>query len=101
VRGDVISNLTEGGSVNAVTWGVFPNKEIIQPTIVDVASFMAWKDEAFALWTSQWRDVYEKGTESWKLIEGIKDTYYLVNVVDNDYVKGDMFQFFTQLLSTQ
>ena len=29
--------------VNAVTWGVFPAKEIIQPTVVDPASFMVWK----------------------------------------------------------
>jgi len=26
-----------------VTWGVFPGKEIIQPTIVEAVSFMAWK----------------------------------------------------------
>jgi hypothetical protein len=26
-----------------VTWGVFPGKEIIQPTIVEAISFMAWK----------------------------------------------------------
>ena len=101
VRGDVITNLQlDGGeqSVNAVTWGVFPSKEIIQPTIVDVDSFMAWKDEAFALWVSQWRDVYESESDSWRLIDSIKDTYYLVNVVDNDYVKGDMFAFFTKLI---
>ena len=99
VRGDVITNLNvEDKTVNAVTWGVFPNKEIIQPTIVDVDSFMAWKDEAFALWTSQWRDIYEPDSDSWRLIDAIRHTHYLVNVVDNDYVKGDMFQFFNQLL---
>ena len=27
----------------AVTWGVFPGTEIIQPTVVDPVSFMAWK----------------------------------------------------------
>eukprot|EP00659_Diplonema_papillatum_P001946 gene1947-2957_t len=31
--------------VTAVTWGVFPGKEIIQPTVVDTASFMEWKKE--------------------------------------------------------
>ncbi|KEZ41148.1 Methylenetetrahydrofolate reductase 2 [Scedosporium apiospermum] len=36
---------TEGP--NAVTWGVFPGKEIVQPTIVESISFLAWKDEAF------------------------------------------------------
>jgi methylenetetrahydrofolate reductase (NADPH) len=33
--------------VNVVTWGVFPGREIIQPTVVDAASFSVWKDEAF------------------------------------------------------
>lgn len=28
---------------NAVTWGVFPGKEIIQPTVVDPISFVSWK----------------------------------------------------------
>ena len=27
----------------AVTWGVFPGKEIIQPTVVDPDSFLIWK----------------------------------------------------------
>ena len=30
-------------SVNAVTWGVFPGKEILQPTVVDPISFGVWK----------------------------------------------------------
>lgn len=28
---------------NAVTWGVFPGKEIVQPTVVDPESFKTWK----------------------------------------------------------
>jgi hypothetical protein len=27
----------------AVTWGVFPGKEIIQPTVVDPVAFLSWK----------------------------------------------------------
>lgn len=27
----------------AVTWGVFPGKEIIQPTVVDPIAFQTWK----------------------------------------------------------
>ena len=27
----------------AVTWGVFPGKEIIQPTVVDPVAFHYWK----------------------------------------------------------
>ena len=40
--------------VNAVTWGVFPGKEVIQPTVVDPQSFMVWKvgtpNSCFAGW---------------------------------------------------
>merc|ERR1719463_296723 len=41
--------------VTAVTWGIFPGQEIQQPTVVDLNSFVAWKDEAFELW-SDWYD---------------------------------------------
>jgi len=60
---------------------------------------MSWKDEAFALWESQWQNIYTEDTPSWKLIQTIRDTYYLVNVVDNDYVSGDIFAFFDAVLS--
>lgn len=41
-QGDLRTN-THSDGPNAVTWGVFPGKEIIQPTIVEAVSFMAWK----------------------------------------------------------
>lgn len=44
--------------VNAVTWGVFPNKEIMQPTVVDHRVFEVWKDEAFKPWTDAWPLIY-------------------------------------------
>ena len=31
---------------NAVTWGIFAGKEIIQPTVVDPESFIVWKVSA-------------------------------------------------------
>lgn len=40
--GDLQTNSHSEGP-NAVTWGVFPGKEIVQPTIVEAISFMAWK----------------------------------------------------------
>ncbi|PHU28199.1 Methylenetetrahydrofolate reductase 1 [Capsicum chinense] len=49
-QGNFISNVHQT-DVNAVTWGVFPAKEIVQPTIFDPASFMVWKDEAFEIWS--------------------------------------------------
>eukprot|EP00274_Cyanoptyche_gloeocystis_P002473 CAMPEP_0196654086 /NCGR_PEP_ID=MMETSP1086-20130531/3764_1 /TAXON_ID=77921 /ORGANISM="Cyanoptyche gloeocystis , Strain SAG4.97" /LENGTH=53 /DNA_ID=CAMNT_0041985637 /DNA_START=9 /DNA_END=167 /DNA_ORIENTATION=+ len=45
-KGTLVSNCNKA-SVNAVTWGVFPAKEVLQPTVVDARSFLAWKDEAF------------------------------------------------------
>jgi len=33
---------------NAVTWGVFPGQEIVQPTIIEQGSFLMWKVRAIA-----------------------------------------------------
>ncbi|RDB23864.1 Methylenetetrahydrofolate reductase 1 [Hypsizygus marmoreus] len=82
-RGDLRTN-THSDGPNAVTWGVFPGKEIIQPTIVEAVSFMAWKDEAFEL-GQQWARLYEHDSPSQKLISELMDTCFLVNVVHNDF----------------
>ncbi|XP_076030198.1 methylenetetrahydrofolate reductase (NADPH) [Oratosquilla oratoria] len=71
----------------AVTWGAFPGTEIIQPTIVDQESFLAWKDEAFGLWEEQWGKLYPENSKSHQMIKHIANNYYLVNLVDNDYPK--------------
>lgn len=73
----------------AVTWGVFPGKEIVQPTVVDPISFEFWKDEAFDLWHQRWGKLYPEGSTSRLIIDGISENYYLVNLVDNDFVKGN------------
>jgi len=100
VKGKSYSNLKlSDKGVNAVTWGVFPGREIIQPTVVDSGLFVTvWKDEAFALWKSQWQAIYPKSSPSWDLIEDIHDTFFLVNIVDNDFVKGDIFGFMERLI---
>mmetsp|Transcript_3439 Transcript_3439/g.9965 ORF Transcript_3439/g.9965 Transcript_3439/m.9965 type:complete len:600 (-) Transcript_3439:1135-2934(-) len=92
-KGDFHSNQASADA-NAVTWGVFPGKEVVQPTVVDKQSFLVWKDEAFQLWTSEWGSLYEEGSASAKLISGIADSWYLVSVVDNDFVEGDLFAVF-------
>jgi methylenetetrahydrofolate reductase (NADPH) len=73
----------------AVTWGVFPGQEIVQPTIVDPIAFDHWRTEAFGLWTEQWGKLYEPDSESRKIVDGISESYYLVNLVDNDFPKGN------------
>jgi methylenetetrahydrofolate reductase (NADPH) len=101
-RGDLRTNTTSDGP-NAVTWGVFPGKEVVQPTIVEAISFMAWKvlqfhtpatgirsltialqDEAYEL-GYQWAKVYEAGSTSRKLISDFMDNAFLVNIVHNDF----------------
>jgi methylenetetrahydrofolate reductase (NADPH) len=100
-RGKTVSNQKFGEKgVNAVTWGVFPGKEIVQPTVVDTSVFVnVWKDEAFALWKSQWQSIYARGSPSWTLIQEIHDTFYLVNIVDNDYVRGDIWAFMERVVA--
>jgi len=73
----------------AVTWGVFPGREIMQPTIVDPIAFNQWRTEAFGLWTEQWGKLYEPDSCSRKIIDSITESYYLVNLVDNDFPKGN------------
>ncbi|KAF8850002.1 methylenetetrahydrofolate reductase-like protein [Acephala macrosclerotiorum] len=69
---------------NAVTWGVFPGKEIVQPTIVERISFLAWKDEAFRLGTD-WARCHSFLSPSRHLIEHMMGTWFLVNIVHNDF----------------
>ncbi|KAG2188020.1 hypothetical protein INT44_000771 [Umbelopsis vinacea] len=86
-QGDLKTNNNNHGP-NAVTWGVFPSKEIVQPTIVDATAFMAWKEEAFELW-SQWANLYEADSASTQLLKSIKSQWYLINIVDNNFVVSD------------
>ena len=53
------------------------------------------QDEAFGLWTSEWGALYEKGSRSSQIIEDIANTWYLVSVVDNDYIHGNLFGLLT------
>jgi methylenetetrahydrofolate reductase (NADPH) len=96
-KGDKYSNWSSDHQTTAVTWGVFANSEIIQPTVVDAASFLVWKEEAFALWKSQWGVIYEIGTTADDVINGIYNDFFLVNVVDNDFVKGNLWDVFEQI----
>lgn len=65
-----ISNL-KNTDVITVTWGVFPAQEIVQPTVVDPASFMVWKDEAFELWSRGWANVYPDPDPSRTLLQQV------------------------------
>jgi len=75
-------------STNAVTWGVFPGKEIVTPTIIEEVSFRAWSEEAFGIW-GEWAKVYGKGSESERLLESVRRDAWLVNIIHHDFVEKD------------
>lgn len=76
-HGDLKTNAVEGP--NAVTWGVFPGKEIVQPTIVETVSFLAWKDEFYRL-GYDWAHCYDASSPSRSLIETMMNNWYLINI---------------------
>mmetsp|Transcript_104590 Transcript_104590/g.196937 ORF Transcript_104590/g.196937 Transcript_104590/m.196937 type:complete len:606 (+) Transcript_104590:129-1946(+) len=86
----------ERKSVSALTWGIFPSCEVIQPWVADAESFIAWKDEAFALW-NDWAAIY--GADKSELLDEIQNKWYLVSVVDNDFVAGNLASDIIRMLS--
>lgn len=95
-EGDFLSSDFSGGlspeakeaGTNAVTWGVFPGKEIITPTIIEEVSFRAWAEEAFGIW-AEWAQVYGKGSDSARLLEGLRSGLWLVNIIHHEYVDSE------------
>ncbi|WEJ95886.1 methylenetetrahydrofolate reductase (NAD(P)H) met13 [Yamadazyma tenuis] len=94
--GELITN-TNDEDINAVTWGVFPGEEIVQPTIVERNSFLAWKDEAYSLIT-EWVRIFEsnlakdflKGKEaqvqtSIEFFKSFETDFVLCNIVNNNF----------------
>ncbi|KAK9320707.1 methylenetetrahydrofolate reductase-domain-containing protein [Lipomyces orientalis] len=94
-RGDFFSNMN-ANDVNAVTWGVFPNREVVQPTIIEEQSFKAWSEEAFAVW-KEWQRLYTRASKTSNLINTIHDSYYLVSIIHHDYVNTNALWMFLQL----
>ncbi|KAI5477814.1 hypothetical protein MNV49_005898 [Pseudohyphozyma bogoriensis] len=82
-RGDKRTNMGKG-DVNAVTWGVFPGKEIVTTTLIEEMSFKAWKEEAFSIW-QEWSYLYPAGSPSRKFIQNLADTRWLVSVCHHDF----------------
>ncbi|KAK0519792.1 methylenetetrahydrofolate reductase 1 [Tilletia horrida] len=82
-KGEFETNVEPGG-VNAVTWAVFPGKEIVQSTIIEEESFKAWRDEAFEIW-GEWACLYPPQSASRKLLDNVRETRWLVTVVHHDF----------------
>lgn len=84
IPGREFSTSLSKGASNAVTWGVFPNREIVQSTIIEEESFLAWKEEVFNIWR-EWQYLYNPRSASFKLLEQIYNSYHLVTVLHHDY----------------
>ncbi|KAL4398815.1 methylenetetrahydrofolate reductase (NAD(P)H) Met13 [Malassezia pachydermatis] len=87
-QGDMRTNTTSDAP-NAVTWGCFPHCEILQPTIVESISFLAWKDEAYEI-GRRWAHLYPEGSTARTMLSNVFDTWFLVNVVHNDFKKAEV-----------
>ena len=85
-EGSQVRDETAEASTNAVTWGVFPGKEIITPTIIEEVSFRAWAEEAFGIW-AEWAGVYGKGSETEALLRRTREDVWLVNIIHHDFVE--------------
>lgn len=94
-KGELKTNTRD--SPNALTWGIFAGREIIQPTIVETVSFLAWKDEAYLL-GEHWSKCHDAASPSRQLIQHVMDDWYLVNIVDNDFHRSNaVFELFNGL----
>lgn len=98
LSGDQYITNNKGNDPIAVTWGVFPCKEIVQPTVVDPDAFKVWKGEAFALWKARWLVLYNESSTAHKIINEMIETYFLVHVVDHNYVSGNIWQVFDDII---
>ncbi|EPY50818.1 methylenetetrahydrofolate reductase Met9 [Schizosaccharomyces cryophilus OY26] len=86
---------------NAVTWGVFPNREVIQPTIVESTSFLAWKDEAYFLGMA-WASAHDPNSATHKLLVSMMSSWMLCVIVDNNFERGQsLFDVFSKIKSLE
>lgn len=88
-KGKEFSNVAKD-NVNAVTWGVFPCQEIAQPTVVDHTAFFLWAEELFETIKDDWLTIYPKTSKTHEVLTSLHENYYLVNVVDNDFINGNL-----------
>jgi len=75
-------------SANVVTWGCFPGKEIVSPTIIEEISFRAWAEEAFNLWFV-WERCYPHNSKSREVVSQCRQDCWLINVIGHGFKDAD------------
>ncbi|OCT52671.1 Methylenetetrahydrofolate reductase 1 [Cladophialophora carrionii] len=81
------AGVSDVDTVNAVTWGVFPSREILTPTIIEAESFRAWAQEAYAIW-SEWKRCFPRGSEEAAFLDRARGDVVLVNIVGQEFRGG-------------
>ena len=81
-----LTNISHWGP-SALTWAVFHDREILQPTVVDPDAFRVWAREAFGLWGSRWGALYQEESEPRQFINHFADKLFLVYLVDNEFTR--------------
>ncbi|KAJ2710879.1 methylenetetrahydrofolate reductase 1, partial [Coemansia spiralis] len=95
-HGDFMTNAHSSDAataVTALTWGVFPGRAVVQPTLIDKVSFLAWRAEAFRTWR-EWADMFAADSDERAFLERTADECWLVNVVDNEYKSSAIWDLF-------
>ncbi|KIM55040.1 hypothetical protein SCLCIDRAFT_135459 [Scleroderma citrinum Foug A] len=83
ILGDLRTNVPEDAR-NAVTWGVFPGKEIVQTTIIERESFLTWKEEAFSIW-AEWASFYPPGSNKRTSLDTVRKSRWLMSILHHDF----------------
>ena len=73
--------------VNAVTWGAFPGKEIVTPTIIEEVSFRSWGEEAFGIWR-EWERCFALRSPNREFLRNMRESIMLVNVIGHEFQNG-------------
>lgn len=63
---------------------------IITPTIIEAVSFRAWQTEVFDIWR-EWTNVFHPSSPSARLLDGLRNDVWLVNVIGHDYIDAKKF----------
>ena len=51
------------------------------------------------MWLDPWANLYHPDSESYAFLNRCFESMYLVNVVDNDYVNGDLDKVFAEFIA--
>lgn len=53
------------------------------------------------MWLDEWAIIYPAESESKKQLEKIYNDVFLVNVVDNDYIEGNLYEVFDKFFEQE